>query len=290
MIKSKPAYLPYVSLISGIMAICFSPIFLRWADAPGVISAFYRMAIGTIAMTIPFVNRFRNRNTILPIKGIYFAIAGGFFFSLDMYFWATGVVMGGAAIPTLLANTAPLWVGLGSWLILRETRGSIFWIGLAFAFVGGGVVLGLDIPETPEIGQGAWLGLFSALFYGGFYLFSQRGRYYLDTLSYFWISSAVSAFFLLIFSWLSSKQLLGYDKRTWILFLTMGLLVQALGWMLITYAQGHIPAAIVSPTMLAQPLLVIILAALFLGERFTHWQILGGSMIFIGIYLVHRSH
>jgi drug/metabolite transporter (DMT)-like permease len=247
------------------------------------------MAIGTVVMTIPFINKIRYRNVDLSKYGILFAVLGGIFFALDMYFWSTGVVLGGAAIPTLLANTAPLWVGLGSWLILREQHGKIFWIGLTFAFLGGSIILGLDLPQSSDIGQGAWFGLLSALFYGAFFIFSQKSRSYLDTLVYFWISSAVAASALLVLSRVANEKLTGYDRRTWILFLTMGLLVQAVGWMLINYAQGHIPAAIVSPTMLAQPLLVVFLAASLLGERFTAWQIFGGVMILLGIFLVHRS-
>jgi drug/metabolite transporter (DMT)-like permease len=287
--SSKYHYLPYVSLVTGILAICFSPIFLRWADAPGVVSSFYRMAIGTAVMTIPFITKVSNNNFNLSTKGICLAVMGGIFFALDMFFWSTGVVLGGAAIPTLMANTAPLWVGLGSWLILREKYRNIFWVGLVFALVGGFFILGLDLTQSSDNGQGAWFGLLSALFYGAFFIFSQKSRSYLDTLTNFWISSAVAASSLFVFSRIAGEKLTGYDRRTWILFLTMGLLVQAVGWMLINYAQGHIPAAIVSPTMLAQPLLVIFLAASLLGERFTVWQIIGGTLILLGIFLVHRS-
>jgi drug/metabolite transporter (DMT)-like permease len=59
--------------------------------------------------------------------------------------------------------------------------------------------------------------------------------------------------------------------------------------MSINYAQGHIPAAIVSPTMLAQPLITAILAGLFLNETFTPWHLFGGAMVILGVYLVHRS-
>jgi len=71
--------------------------------------------------------------------------------------------------------------------------------------------------------------------------------------------------------------------------MAMGVLVQVVGWMSINYAQGHIPAAIISPTMLAQPLIVVILAWLLLGERFTLWHVLGGLMILGGVFLIHQS-
>jgi drug/metabolite transporter (DMT)-like permease len=81
----------------------------------------------------------------------------------------------------------------------------------------------------------------------------------------------------------------GYDSKTWVLFMVMGLLVQVLGWMLINYAQGHIPATIISPTLLAQPVITALFAAMLLGERFTPWYMGGGIMVILGVLLVHRS-
>jgi len=69
----------------------------------------------------------------------------------------------------------------------------------------------------------------------------------------------------------------------------MGILVQCLGWMSINFAQGHIPAAIVAPTLLAQPVMTAILSAIFLGETFTAWHLLGGGLVLVGVFTVHRS-
>ena len=41
-----------------------------------------------------------------------------------------------AAMPTLVGNLAPLWVGIGAFLFFKERQNSKFWIGLAIAFVG----------------------------------------------------------------------------------------------------------------------------------------------------------
>jgi drug/metabolite transporter (DMT)-like permease len=285
----QPAFLASLGLLFGILSISFSALFIRWAHAPGVISSFYRMGIGAIIMVLPFTYQVRRHSGYIPLRGILWGVAGGFFFSLDMYFWTTGIIMSGATIPTLMANTAPLWVGLGSWLVFREKQRSRFWVGLVIAMFGASFVLGQDLLRSSEFGLGALFGIFSAVFYGGYLLASQRGRSYLNTLSYFWISTLVSAICLLIYSLVLHQPLLDYDKLTWLLFLVMGIVVQVLGWMSINYAQGHIPAAIISPTMLAQPLITAVLAGLFLNETFTPWHLLGGVMVILGVYLVHRS-
>jgi drug/metabolite transporter (DMT)-like permease len=57
----------------------------------------------------------------------------------------------------------------------------------------------------------------------------------------------------------------------------------------INYALGYLPASIVSPTLLGQPVVTAILAGPLLGEDLSAWQILGGLAVLIGVYLVHHS-
>jgi drug/metabolite transporter (DMT)-like permease len=67
----------------------------------------------------------------------------------------------------------------------------------------------------------------------------------------------------------------------------MGVMIQAGAWFLINFAQGHLPASLVAPTLLAQPVLAGVIAFLLLGEALTIWQITGGIIVVIGIYTVH---
>jgi drug/metabolite transporter (DMT)-like permease len=282
-------FLAYGALSFGILSIGFSALLIRWANAPGVVSSFYRMSIGALIMVIPFVNHFKKRNGPISRSGVRLAVAGGFFFSLDLIFWSTGIGFGGATIPTLFANTAPFWVGLGSWVILKEKLSSKFWLGSFIAMIGASLIFGANWQHTPEFGLGALLGAFSAVFYGAFHLISQRGREYLDTISYYWISTAVSAIFLLLFSLIFQQPMGGYDTNSWILFVVMGINVQVIGWVCINFAQGHIPATIVSPTMLIQPVMTAFLAAFLLNEILTPRILIGGFVILLGVYLVHRG-
>jgi drug/metabolite transporter (DMT)-like permease len=61
------------------------------------------------------------------------------------------------------------------------------------------------------------------------------------------------------------------------------------GWLAINYALGHLPAAVVSPTLLAQPVLTAIIAVPLLGQAMGPQQILGGAVALSGIYLLNRG-
>ncbi len=66
-------------------------------------------------------------------------------------------------------------------------------------------------------------------------------------------------------------------------------MTQVLGYLAINYALGVLPASIVSPTLLAQPVVTALLAGPLLGEWLNVWQVAGGLAVLSGIYLVHRS-
>lgn len=279
----------YLALFGGMLSIGFSAIFVRWAEAPGTVTSFYRMAIATLVMTFPFIKEIKSENSSLPRLEIRLAVLGGIFFAADLSFWATGIVLSGATNPTLMANTAPLWVGLGSMVFFGERLRLNFWMGLFITLIGASFVLGQDIQKAANFGLGTFLGLLAAIFYGGYFLFTQRGRKLLSSLSYFWIASASSSVVLFVVNLLLNQPFTGYSKYTYFNFLSLGLIVQVVGWLAINYAQGYLPASIVSPTLLGQPVLTAIFSVPLLGESFTIWHIIGGIIVLLGVYIVHRS-
>jgi drug/metabolite transporter (DMT)-like permease len=279
----------YLALGTGVVIIGFSAIFVRLASAPGTITALYRTAIAAVIIIMPFLLHLKRNKLRLPRRGILFAMLGGLCFGADLAFWSAGVMLSGATNPTLLANTAPLWVGLGSMFIFKERHKKIFWIGLVIALAGAVIVLGEDLSRAVEFGLGTFFGLLAAIFYGSFHLATQHGRRLLDTLSYFSISTITSAVFLLLLNLILGEPITGYPETSWIYFLVLGIMVQIAGWLLLNYSQGHLAAAIVSPSLLVQPVVTAVVAWLMLGELFTLWHVAGGIVVLTGVLIVHRS-
>ncbi len=277
----------YGALFLGTLIIGSSAIWMRVADVPGPVSSFYRMGIGAFVLTIPFLRNLRNRQ--LDRKSVFLAVFAGLFFGFDIASWSTGVMLSGATVPTLMSNVAPVWVGIGTMVFLKKKLNARFWTGLLIALVGATVILGFDLYREFELGLGALYGMLAAVFYGGFFLFAERSREKLDVLSFFWISAATSGIFLFFLTRFLGQPITGYDSQTYWIFIIMGVLVQAMGWISINYAQGQLPASLVSPTLLGQPVFTAVFAAIFLGEILTPWQAVGGIIVLAGIYIVHRS-
>jgi len=54
-------------------------------------------------------------------------------------------------------------------------------------------------------------------------------------------------------------------------------------------AIGHLPASLVAPPLLGQPVVTALLAGPLLGETFSAGHIVGGAAVLTGVYIVHRS-
>jgi len=278
-----------LALIAGVIFIGFTAIFVRTADAPGTVSSFFRIAIAVGITALPFGTHLLKNKPALTRRGVGIAVFAGILFGIDLALWSTGIVISGATTPTLMANTAPLWVGLGAWLIFRERLKGLFWVGLALAFLGATIVLGQELMRDLEFGIGTLFGLGAAVGYGAYQLVTQRGRANMDTLSYFWITGASSALMLLVLNLVLGHPMSGFDSKTILSFIILAA-IHIAGWLAINYAQGFLPASIVAPSLLGQPVVTAIAASIFLGEQFSVWHILGGLAVLGGVFLVHYSN
>jgi drug/metabolite transporter (DMT)-like permease len=292
--SARQKFLPYLALGVSILSISCSAFFVRWANVPPSVMGFYRIGLATLFMT-PFFVRHAAREQTRPrlpdlrLGILILPVLAGLGSGFDHFLWNASLKLTPVANAVLLGNTSPLFVGLAAWALLRERTGSLFWLGLGLSMCGAVAVLSWDFLRHPVIGWGDLLALSSSLFYAAFYIFSQRSRQHLDTLTHVWLTSLSGALLLLFLALVTRSALGGYPPKTYLFFLGAALLPQLTGYLGLGYALGHLPAAVVSPTMLAQPVLTALLAIPILGEPLQPVQWIGGLAVIAGIFLVHRS-
>lgn len=286
---SQNRFLPYIALAVGIIALSLSAMFVRWADAPGPITGFYRLLISTFLLTPLFL---KQQKQLAPIdkKYLYLPLAGGLFTAFDFAFWNSSLKFTTAANATLLGNTAPLWVALAALLIFREKLKGTFWVGLLLALTGAALVMGSDFLTHPTLGLGDMMASIAALFYASYQLITQRGRVHIDPFRYAWLVGISATIGMLLMNLVLGNSFTGYSTQTWIIFFVTAIVSQMIGYLAITYALGHLPAFIVAPTMIGQPVLTAILAIPLLNEIPTAIQWIGGGVALAGIYIVNQSH
>jgi drug/metabolite transporter (DMT)-like permease len=289
--RNASALLPYSILILGILFLSVSPLFVRWANAPGVVTSFYRMLTVTTIIGLVYSFRQKTEDTERNPGVIWLLpVLGGVFSAIDHALWSTSIENTFVANATLLNYIAPLWVSLVAIYIMHESYSGIFWIGLVMVLSGAWIVTGVRFGDFTNISiAGEGFAALSSFFYAGYFIVSQRALKHYKILDYLLISSGVAMVILLIIILISGFSIFGYSKETFLLFLIAGLFSQLGGYFSINFALSHIPAPIVSSLLILQPVMTALLAVRFQAEMISSLQILGGLCVLGGVYIVKIS-
>ena len=296
-VSGRRRWLAYGALLVTILGISWSAIFIRWAAVPGPSSGFYRVSIAA-AVLVPWwlVSTARSAERRRKLAGadrrsLLLALAGGAFFACDIALYNTAVLRTTATTATLLGNNAPIFVGLGTWMLFGRRPGRTFWMGLALALTGAAIVMlgnaggrsqGSGDPAADLLAVGA------AVFFAGYILSTGRARETLDTLTFSTVAIAGSVLTLLVVCLVVDAPLRDFSTRTWAALAGLGLISQLASYFALAYALGHLPATITSVGLLAQVPLTAILAVPLLGERLGATQAIGAALVLAGIYTVGR--
>lgn len=279
----------YGALALGVVCIALSAIFTRQAQVPGTVSALYRVGTAAVVLAPLFLRNVRRGVVVRGRRVWLLAAAAGLFFMLDVAVWNTSLFLTNVANATLLANVSPIVVGLGALLVFHERLRISYWLGLAIALCGMSVIIGHDLFSGSGLGAGDLLAMMAGFFYALYMLVIQRVRVSMDTLSSLWISTVVGTLLLLALNIALGRSMWGFTPSQYVTLFALGLISQVAGYLAINYALGHLPASIVSPTLLGQPILTALLAVPLLSESLEPRQILGGVVALLGIFLVNRG-
>ena len=283
----------YAALVVAVGGITWSAIFVRWAGAPGPVSAFYRVLIAA-AVLIPWrlaVTRTpRAASAAGARRARWVAVAGGVFFALDLAMWNTAVMQTQAAVASLLGNLTPVFVGLLSWIVLARRPQGPFWAGLVLSLIGCALTIRAHLGGDTGAGTvaGDALAIAASSFFAAYLLTTERIRATMDTLTFNTLAIAGSVVTLGVICAALGLPLVGYPPRTWLALAGLGLISQLGAYYALVYALGHLPATVTSVSLLAQVPGTAILAALLLGEPLSASQMAGTAIVLAGIYIVNR--
>jgi drug/metabolite transporter (DMT)-like permease len=161
---------PKLSLVLGILFISFSPIFVKLADASPVVCAFYRIVFAWVCL-LPYC--LYKRNLKMERKDIVLALLSGLVFATDVAVWNVSIKMISATVSTLLANLAPVWVGLLSYLLYKKKSGWLFWLGTAIAIAGMVILVGIANVLQLKFNLGIVLAVTASVLYATYILITK---------------------------------------------------------------------------------------------------------------------
>lgn len=271
---------PKLALAIGILCISFSPIFVKLADASPLVCAFYRIFFGWIVL-LPYC--LINQKLKISLKDMALAATGGLVFAADISLWNLSLKMISATVSTLLANLAPVWVGLISYFLFRKAAGKLFWIGTGLAVFGMLVLVGLQQVLELKFGLGFTFAVAASMLYAIYILITKNILQRIGTITFMFYNMLAALVFLLVICVVRNEVLFDYSPINWLYFAGMGLVCQLLGWLAINYSIRFIESTKISITLLSQTVVAGVLAAFMLNERLGLHQIIGSAVVLGGI-------
>jgi len=272
---------PRLALAFGILCISIFPILVKLKLTPGLISAFYRMAIA-ISLLLPYV--LITKKFKLPSTNILLlAILCGVLFASDVAVWNIAIQDSSATQASLLTNLSPLWVGIISFAFLKTKPATNFWIGTSVALFGMAMLVGFQFFIELNFDRAFILAVFSGILYSIYLLVSKKVLSQTDVLSFMTISLLASAVYLAVVCVGMNEPFSGFSDMGWLVLLIQAVVCQLMAWLSISYATQHMRPTRISLSLLGQAVLTAVLAWLFLDEKITLNMIFGGIILLLGI-------
>lgn len=248
-----------------------------------------RLAIATLVLfailAIARRDLLRIRRADLP----YFVVLGLFGVAAVQSTYYYSIAHLGVNVGILIQYLAPTLL-----VALELVRGR--WVGwsmiaaVASALAGTALLVGGIDTRALDAGPLQWAVGFASAFAFAFYVkYSKRGlaRYHPATVLFY--TFLVAAIFWAFRSPPWAIAAAGYGPDLWMMFLALGLFSTLVPFSLFYAGLRTLPAAEASVIATAEPLVVIVAAAIFLGERLGPMQIVGALFVLAAALLASRD-
>ena len=276
----------YGLLFVGIAGLSLAGVFYRAASAPPIAMVAWRMLIGAavLAPVALATSAVKRRGRILPDDMLWSIVAGACF-CLDLVLWAVSLRYTSIASAALFVSTQPIFVAAFAATALGERPSRATLVGVALGIAGIVAVGAVDIRIVGHALLGDVLAVAAALAETVYLLIGRRVRQRVDAPRYALVVYATCAAccWLALTALRVSPSMSGHDMM-----MAFGLALSAtvVGHTLVSFSLGHMPAAVVAVSFLAQPLLAAFFAFAILAQSVPWTTIAGGLIALAGIGIV----
>ena len=281
-----PAVNPYLAVMLAVVAAAFSSIFAKLASAPPHVIAFYRLALAVLLITPLALNPAGRRELRhISVRDLALATLAGVFLALHFAVWIASLQYTSVASSSVLVGMQPLFVVTGGFFLFKE---KIPLRGLAggVAALSGSVVIGLgDFQSGGQALRGDILAFSGAFMVALYFLIGRSLRSRLSLFPYVFLVYGTAAFFLLLINLAGRTPLYPYPVMDWVWFLALAVVPTIFGHTVFNWALRYVKAAVVSVSILGEPVGATLMAYFIFKEVPGPLQITGGLAVIAGLYI-----
>jgi drug/metabolite transporter (DMT)-like permease len=275
-----------LAVLGLVAAFSLSSTLVKRAETPGVLVAFWRLVMVSLAWNAVLWSTGR-RVTLRDVRSVWIP---GVLFGLNLAVFFAGATHNSVANAALIGSCAPfLIVPVGAWLFREHIDGRALVLAL-LAFGGVALVLLSAPPGGDASMKGNVFGVLAMLLLVGYVASTRHYRRDLDVTTFMATICPIAAVAVLPVA-VARGGMLSISGTGWtytlILSLTSGITAQGL----LVYAQKTIQIGTIGIAQVAQPALAVVWSSLLLDEVINARQILGIAIVMGGLLaftLVHQ--
>lgn len=281
---------PMIMIAVGIFGIAMSSIFVRYSQAPAVVTAAYRLLWTVLLLTPVAMGKQENRREIfkMPKKNLLLSVLSGIFLAVHFVLWFASLQHTSVASSTTIVCTEVIWVALGFCLFFR---GRLHWkavLAIGIAVVGSVLIAWSDSGTATGHLYGDILALVAAIVEAGYTLIGQRMRKTTSTTAYTYVVYVSCGAVLLLSCVLQGESLVAYGFRAPVVGLLLAVFSTLLGHSVFAWCLKYLNPSFVSASKLCEPVVAAIMAGFLFGEIPAPLQIMGGVLILGGVFYYSR--
>ncbi len=286
--RPGPAHAGLV-LLTGVLAMAWSAVLIRWADAPPLVVGAGRLTAAALILTPLAWPVARREWPGLSRRHWLLLLASGIALGIHFASWIASLSLTSVASSVALVSTTPLFVAFASPLLLGERVPRMMVAAILLALLGSTLIGMADVGTLGGALAGDLLALIGALMAAVYVLAGRVLRRRLSLLAYIWPVYGLAALVLLAGCLLAGQPLVGLAPRVYGLLLLMALGPQIVGHSSVNWALRYLSPTLVTVVVLGEPLGATLLALVFLNERPGGLLLLGGAILLLGIGLASLS-
>jgi drug/metabolite transporter (DMT)-like permease len=285
-VRPVPAGAPYLTLAAAVVFISVGSILVRWAQAPPLSVAFYRIFLASVFLA-PFAAAAGARSWP-ALHGRERALLAGSGVALAVHFatWIASLSYTSVAASVLLVNTAPLFTLAFTRVFLREHIAPVVVAATGIALAGAGLIAAGDWTGSASSLTGAVLAVAGAVTLSLYHVIGRGLREALPLPAYILGVWGIAAATLLVLALVRGAPLAGLSSRTYLCLVGLAVVPTLAGHGLVNRSLRALPAPTVGLFLLGEPLGAALLAYLAFGEAPNALTLAGGALVLAALALV----
>jgi drug/metabolite transporter (DMT)-like permease len=259
-----------LAVVGLVVAFSLSSTLVKRAESPGVLLAFWRMAVVTVVWNV-YLRSTGRRVTLAHLRQ---AAVPGVLLGLNLATFFVGVTHNSVVNAALIGSLSPfLIVPLGAGLFKEHQvpRALVFAL---VAFAGVGIVV-LNAPPLGDASvQGNAFGVLAMLLWVGYVVSTRHFRREMDVATFMSTVTPIATLAVLPLA-LAHGDVFGMSGTGWTYMLVLTLLTGVAAHGLMVFAQRTIQIGTIGISQVVQPALAVVWSFLLLGETLRQQQVAG---------------